>query len=50
MNPAPLSAFNRISGGGIAKARFAIMPNEIAVVAAATSAKIETTARSITEL
>jgi len=50
MNPTPLSALNRISVGGIPKASFAIMPNEIAAVAAATSAKIETTTRSITEL
>jgi hypothetical protein len=46
INPALLSAFNRISVGGTPKPLFAIMPNEIAVVAAA----IETTTRSITAL
>jgi hypothetical protein len=50
MNPALLSAFNRISVGGTPKPLFAIMPNEIAVAAAAASTNIETTTRSITAL
>jgi hypothetical protein len=50
INPALLSAFNRTSVGGTPKPLFAIIPNEIAVAAAAASANIETTTRSITAL